>query len=361
MLSARPEIDSLVLYKPGRSLHDARSASGRVEMVKLASNESLWGPSPLAVEAVRRTALELQYYPLVQDPGLVAALACSHQVDDAQVVLGSGADELLRLLACAYVSPGDEVVYPHPSFSAYRHATLVAGGTPREVPLSPDGSADMEALLNAITTRTRVVYVCTPNNPTGGAVSPTAWRWYLEHVPESVLTIVDGAYLEYAAESPDYLQAVRAGRPVVVVRTFSKLYALAGLRIGWAAAPTDVVKALLKVREPFSVSSLAVEAAKASLEDAAFFDRVRAETIESRSRFMEALRARSRRFYPSATNFVAVSVSDENIVAEALTKEGFVVRPAGAFGLPGYLRISVGPWPIMEEFLGAFDRVMGAS
>ncbi len=361
MLSARPEIDSLVLYQPGRSLNDARTASGRVEMIKLASNESLWGPSPLAVEAVRRAALELQYYPLVQDPGLAAKLARMHQMDQDQLVVGSGADELLRLVASAYVSPGDEVVYPYPSFSAYRHATLVAGGTPREVPLAPDGSTDMDALLTAITPRTRVVYVCTPNNPTGGAVSPAAWQRYLERVPDSVLTVVDGAYLEYSLESPDYLEAVRAGRAVVVVRTFSKLYALAGLRIGWAAAPSDVVKSLMKVREPFSVSALAVEAAKASLEDQAFFDRVRAETLQSRSRFMEALRARSQRFYPSATNFVAVSVDRESSTAEALVQEGFVVRPAGAFGLPGHLRITMGPWPIMEQFLGAFDRVMGAS
>ncbi len=360
MLRARPEIESLLLYRPGRSLDDARSASGRTEMVKLASNESLWGPSPLALEAVRRATLEMQYYPLVQHPGLGAVLARTHHVDEDQLVVGSGADELLRLLASAYVSPGDEVVYPHPSFSAYRHATLVAGGIPHEVSLLADGSNDMEALVRAISPRTRLVYVCTPNNPTGGAVASDAWQWYLDHVPDSVLTVVDGAYLEYSPDSPDYLQAVREGRPVAVVRTFSKLYALAGLRIGWAAAPPDVVKALLKTREPFSVSALASEAAQASLQDEDFFHRVRRETIDSRSRLMKALQERSQRFYPSATNFVSLSVGQEQVVAEALLKEGFVVRPADTFGLPGYLRITVGPWPIMEKFVTSLDRVLGS-
>jgi histidinol-phosphate aminotransferase len=146
----------------------------------------------------------------------------------------------------------------------------------------------------------------------------------------------------------------------VVVRTFSKLYALAGLRIGWAAAPPDVVKALLKTREPFSVSALASEAAQASLQDEDFFHRVRRETIDSRSRLMKALQERSQRFYPSATNFVSLSVGQEQVVAEALLKEGFVVRPADTFGLPGYLRITVGPWPIMEKFVASLDRVLGS-
>ncbi|NMP24892.1 histidinol-phosphate transaminase [Sulfobacillus sp. DSM 109850] len=342
----------MTLYSPGQSLEDARRQSGREQMIKLASNESLWGPSPRALEAVRKALDHMQYYPAVQPPGLVQALARQVGVDDRQIVVGNGADEILRLAAAAFAGPGDEVVYPTPSFSAYRHSALLAGAEPREVRLAVDGANDLDAILASVTTRTRVVYLCSPNNPTGTPFSPELWDRYLAHIPDTVLTVVDGAYWEFQdAPRPDYRAAIQAGRPIIWVRTFSKLYALAGYRVGWAVAPVDVTAALKKVREPFSLNALGAIAAEASLEDDQYFSRIRAETLAARQYLIEKLDEAHIRHFPSASNFVTFSAGDDHRVAERLLAEGFVVRPTASFGLPGWIRVTVAPLPIMEHFI----------
>ncbi len=361
MVKPRPQVDAMTLYTPGRSLEDARQASGRKEMVKLASNESLWGPSPSVITAIQEALPHLQYYPAVQEPRLREVLAIRHGLKPGQIVMGNGADEMLRLVAAAFVSVGDEVLYPAPSFSAYRHSTLLAGGVPKEVPLAGNGANDLEAMCRAITERTRVVYLCSPNNPTGTPVTLEAWQRYLAEVPEHVVTVVDAAYEEFVAgpEMPDFLGAVRQDRAIVVVRTFSKLYALAGLRTGWATAPEWLMPALLKVREPFSLNSLGAVAAEAALKDSDYYGRVRQETLEARAFLLDALSQRGHQFFESQANFVTaalpVGVSD---VPNRLMAEGFVVRPTDAFGLPQHIRVTVAPQPILEEFLTAFDRVL---
>lgn len=362
MIDPRPEVKEMTLYVPGMSLSEARSDSGRHSMVKLASNESLWGPSPRAIEAARRALEASNYYPMVQEADFLEALAHNHGLAREQVMAGNGADEILRLAAETYVRAGDEVVYPSPSFSAYRHSALVAGAVPVAAGLAPNGANDVDAVLQAITPKTRLVYLCSPNNPTGTSFSREDFERYWAGVPDHVLTVVDSAYHEFNDGGvPDFAQAIADGRSMVWVRTFSKLYGLAALRIGWAAAPPEIIRNLLTVREPFSVNSLGWAAARASLDDQTYFSRVLSETLAARRFLCQQLNQMGITHFESQANFVTLAVpkSDEEMARE-LRCRGFVVRPTSSFGLPGYIRVTVAPIPILEGFLSALQSVLAS-
>lgn len=360
MIDPRPEVREMTPYVPGMSLSEAKADSGRHGMVKLASNESLWGPSPRAIEAAKRALEATNYYPMVQEVELLEALAQLHGFAREQVMAGNGADEILRLAAETYVRPGDEVVYPSPSFSAYRHAALVAGGVPIPVDLAPNGATNLDAVLQAISPKTRLVYLCSPNNPTGTVFSREAFARYMAHVPDYVLTVVDAAYHEFSENgAPDFAGAIGEGRPMLWVRTFSKLYGLAALRVGWAASSPEIIRNLLMVREPFSVNSIGWAAARASLDDRAYFSRVLSETIAARRFLCQRLDQMGISYFESQANFVTMAVphSDQDIDSE-LRHRGFIVRPTSSFGLPGYIRVTVGPISILEEFLSALQSVL---
>ncbi|MCY0877947.1 MAG: histidinol-phosphate transaminase [Firmicutes bacterium] len=361
-LKPRPEIDALPPYVPGTSLEEAREATGHQRMVKLASNESLWGPSPEALAALQRSLGQVPLYPPMQDPQLIRQLAQETGLPGDHIILGNGADELLRLAAQAYVNPGEEIIFPTPSFSAYYQCARLVGASPKPVPLGEDGANDLDAVLSQVTANTRLVYLCAPNNPTGAAFPRARWQAYLERVPENVLTVVDGAYLEFCPDEvrPDFIQAIRTAKPVLLVRTFSKLYALAGLRIGWAAGRPELVAPLLKARDPFSVSWPAILAARASLADKPYFARVLEETAEARRWLTQEMAARGYSTFTSHANFVTVDVRQSaQEIAQAMMAQGFVVRPATSFGLPSHVRITVAPKTILLDFLDAWDRVLG--
>ncbi len=362
-MQPRPEIDAMKLYAPGTSVEDAEKATGHVRVIKLASNESLWGPSPQAIQSAQKALASVQYYPGMQPPALVAALAKTHQISSQMILVGNGADEILRVIATAYSEPGTSILYPHPSFSAYHHSARLSGADPRPIGLRPSGENDLQAILNAIDGTTRVIYLCAPNNPTGGMISRRDWASFLAEIPKTVLVVVDGAYQEFMEEesAPDFLEAVRQGHPVIVVRTFSKLYALAGLRIGWAVAPPSVITALNKTREPFSLNAIGAQAATASLEDHEYFAWVLQETRNARSHLVEMLTSRGISHFSSQANFVTMKSpeEDERMMANRLLQQGFVVRPTTSFGLPGYLRVTVAPKNILDDFMRAWDQLKG--
>ncbi len=359
MLEPRAEVRAMAKYVPGMSLRQARARSGRQHLVKLASNESLWGPSPHAIECAQAALTDINYYPLMQESLLVEALSQREGVPAEDILVGNGADEILRLAAMAYVRPGDEVLYPHPSFSAYRHCTLMAGGTPVPIPLNARGANDLSGVAAALTKKTRLVYLCSPNNPTGTAFTPAEWEWYLDQVPEQVLTVVDGAYHEFhQCQSPNFLGAIQSGKSVLWVRTFSKLYGLAALRVGWGAAPSEIVQNLLRVRDPFSVNSVGWAAAQASLQDPQYFADVRAQNLAARDYLSRWLRAAGFPVFESEANFVTFQVSKpDHEVAQDLLDQGFVVRPTTSFGLPGWIRITMAPQPIMQELVSALESL----
>jgi histidinol-phosphate aminotransferase len=356
LLDPRPELWKLPRYEPGR----ASEVSGAPPAL-LASNENAWGPSPAAVRAAQEAALSMHRYP---DPGgqrLTSLLAERFHLQPEQIMLGDGADQLIRLLALAYLSPGNAAVIPRPSFQAYNLAVTVAGGLSVPVPLSPTGAVDPMRLAGAVSSATRIVFICSPNNPTGPAVPFAALRDAVEKLrSRPLLVVVDEAYQEFADDgsAATAIDLVRQNLPVVVLRTFSKAYGLAGLRIGWAAAPKPVIDVLTAVREPFSVNRIALAAAEAALLDPDHLQRVVAAVGAARRRFLDRATALGLVHYQSQANFATIKAGAAGPeVAALFAAEGVMVRATEPFGLARHLRVTMGTDDEMQRFWAAFPRV----
>jgi histidinol-phosphate aminotransferase len=358
----RPAIEELTPYQPGKPVEDVQRELGLERIVKLASNEGPFPPFPAALAAMERAARELNRYPDGGVYRLQEALAARHGVVFEEVAVGAGADGCLDMLSQATLDPGDEVACCWPSFPSYVIYARKQGASAVTVPLR-EQRYDLDALAGAVTARTKLVYVCHPNNPTGTMNTERELDPFFERVPEHVVVVIDQAYFEYI-DRPDYPDAVeayfKAGRRVVVLRTFSKIYGLAGLRVGYAVAPPDVVAAMTKTRRPFDVTSQAQAAALASLDDAAEIVRRRELNTQGLAQLEATLREHG--FTPGAGavgNFVYVEVGDEaQRLYEALLREGVIVRPLAGFGAPRALRISVGSPDENVFFAEALGRVL---
>jgi histidinol-phosphate aminotransferase len=335
----KPGVLDLVPYvavraEPGRRLY------------QMANNESAIGPSPAALEAYRAAATEIRLYPDGGARGLREAIAQAHDLNVDGIVCGNGSDELLTLLAHAYVQPGDEIVFSEHAFLVYHMAALASGGIPVAV-REPHLRADVDAMLAAITRRTRIVYIANPNNPTGTYISISELKRLHEGLPGNVLLVIDSAYAEYVAD-PDYdsgLDLVMQSENVVVTRTFSKAYGLAGLRVGWAYAPEAIVQVLHRVRGPFNVSVAAQRAATAALQDRAHLAQAIAHNTQWRGWLLEQMRGLGLRADDSAGNFILIHFTDAQQAKDAdgfLLERGIAMRPVSAYGLPNCLRMTVG-------------------
>jgi histidinol-phosphate aminotransferase len=361
----RPAVDGLTPYQPGRPIEDVQRELGLERVVKLASNEGPFPPFPAALEAIERAGPELNRYPDGGMYRLHEALAARHGVAFDQVCAGAGADGCLDMLSQAVLDPGDEIVCGWPSFPSYVIYASKQGATAVTVPLR-DHLYDLDALAAAVGPRTKLVYVCHPNNPTGTMNTKTELDAFLERVPDGPLVVVDQAYFEYIVR-PDYPDAVeeyvKRGRPVVVLRTFSKIYGLAGARVGYAVGPSDVCAAMAKVRRPFDVTTTAQVAALASLDGEIELARRRASNAEGLERLAVALRESGLEPAAGAVgNFLYVEVGDDAPgLFERLLREGVIVRPLQGFGAPWALRISVGSPEENELFAAALGRARGAS
>jgi histidinol-phosphate aminotransferase len=341
----RAALDGLIPYQPGRPVELVQRELGLTgPVIKLASNEGQYGPFPAALEAIERAAAEGNRYPDGGCYNVRAALAERHGLDLDQVVVGNGADAILNYLALAMLEPGDEVAFCWPSFPVYPINAAKMGAVAVRAPLA-GSSYDLDALASVVTPRTKLVYVTNPNNPTGGMVGRDALARFLDELPEHVLPVIDEAYFEYVGE-PDYPDSLREhlleGRRVVVLRTFSKIYGLAGLRVGWGAMPLDVAAALGKVKNAFDVSQPAQDAARASIGQDSEIARRAAETRQAREQLVAGLVALGLEPLPAVANFVSVPVGDGAALASELERLGLIVRPLGGFGDPASIRISVG-------------------
>ena len=352
----RPAIADLTPYQPGKPVEDVQRELGLDRVVKLASNEGPFPPFPAALEAMERAARDLNRYPDGGTYGLHAGLAARHGVPPEQVIAGSGADGCIDMLSQATLDPGDEVVCGWPSFPGYVIYALKMGAVPKLVPLH-EHRYDLDALLEAITPRTKLVYICHPNNPTGTMNSRAELDAFFARVPEHVLVVVDQAYFEYI-DQQDYPDAVeeyvKPGRRVVVLRTFSKIYGLAGLRVGYAVGPTETAAMMAKTRRPFDITTTAQLAALASMDDHAEIARRRALNAEGLASLAATLRQHGFEPAPGAVgNFLYVDVGEPVApLYDRLLQQGVIVRPLTGFGSPTAMRVSVGT-PDEIAFLGA--------
>ena len=361
----RPALAGLVPYEPGKPVEEVQRELGLDRVVKLASNEGQFGPFPAAIEALERGLPELNRYPDGGAFRLVTALAGKHGVDPENVAVAGGADAVVNYLSMALLDPGDEVVCGWPSFPSYVLDAAKMGATAVRVPLTAH-RYDVERILAAVTDRTKIAYLCNPNNPTGTMISRAEVDAFLAAVPAHVLTVLDEAYHEYV-EEPEYSDGIeecfKAGRRVLVLRTFSKIYGLAGLRVGYGIGPTEVVDAIKKVRNAFDVTQPAQDAAVASLGDPEELARRGRLNAEARARLVEACEELGLEVAtPAVANFVYAEVGeDARPVFDALLREGVIVRPLAGFGAPGAIRVTVGTLEETDLFAQAFRRVSVAS
>ncbi len=362
--SPRPSVSKLAPYVPGRPIEEVEAEYGIGGAVKLASNENPLGPSPRAVAAALTAVREVNRYPDGSGTVLRRALAARHGLSPDQVILGGGSSELIDIAVRTYLEPGDELLAPAAIFRMFPVAVGRAGGTIVEVPTLAGFRPDVDALLARVGSRTRILALANPNNPTGGYATRGDLERLLRALPDHVLPVVDEAYFEFARETGDYpdaLDALRGGRPLLVLRTFSKLHGLAGLRIGYGFAPLEVVAAMNKVREPFNTTSVAQAAALAALDDAEHAERTRALVRTERAFLLAELARRPVTAHPSLGNFLLVDLPVPYApVDPEFARRGVILRPMAGWGFPRSFRLSVGTRDENVRFLGALDDVIGA-
>lgn len=355
-LNVDQHIASLVPYLPGKPVEELERELGIPQAVKLASNENPRGPSPKACAALAQAAATLNRYPDGGGYKLRQALAGRWKVSPDQIVLGNGSDEILGLLTRAFLSPGDEAVMADHTFVIYKMVVTAARGRSIEVPLK-DWRHNLPAMADAVTSRTRLLFVCNPNNPTGTIVTASEVEALLARIPDNVLVVFDEAYYEYvrSADFPDSLAYLGQGRNVAVLRTFSKIYGLAGLRIGYGITTPDIAGYLNRVRPPFNVNSLAQQAALAALEDEDHVTQSRALNDGEMVRVRDGLSAIGLRVLPSEANFLYFDVQQDGAaVFTALLREGVIVRHIGG----QMIRVSIGLPEENDRFLQALKTVL---
>ncbi|HEY3413411.1 MAG TPA: histidinol-phosphate transaminase [Armatimonadota bacterium] len=361
-LSPRPAVNRLVPYSPGKPIEETKREFGLTDVIKLGSNENALGPSPKAVEAMKSALGELNLYPDGAAFTLKNALSERFGLPAGCITIGNGSDELIHYLGIAYLREGDNIVQGDPSFVRYESAAVLNDTECVKVPLK-NLTYDLETMADAVNERTRMVFVCNPNNPTGTINTKAEVERLMDRVPDSALIVLDEAYCEYVGspQYPDSIQYVKDGRNVIVLRTFSKIYGIAGLRVGYGLARPDIIRAVEQVREPFNVNSLAQVGATAALSDTEHLQRSASNNTEGKKAFYAAFEAMGLPYAPSEANFVFVDVKrDCRPVYMALLRKGVIVRTGDIFGLPTYLRVTIGTPEENQRFLSELKAILAA-
>ena len=356
-----PFLSGVIPYVPGKPIEEVEREFGISGSVKLASNENPLGPSPKALAALQAALPDIHRYPDGPGYSLCGALARHWDVAADMLVLGNGSNELLELVGRAFLVPGDEVVYAEQAFVVYDMVAQMCGATKVRVPLK-DFTHDLDGLRRAITPKTKLVFLANPNNPTGTCVRPAALEAFLADVPPEIILILDEAYYEYLPEGerPDAVRFVRQGRWLLVLHTFSKIYGLAGLRLGYGIGPAPLTAILHRLRAPFNVNSLAQAAAAAALTDTEHVARSRAVNEEGRRVLGQGLERLGLRVVPNVANFLLVDVGRSGpATCEALLARGVIVRPVAGYGFPNHLRITIGTPEENARCLAALAAVLG--
>lgn len=359
--AAHSHVLNLVAYEPGKPVEELAREMGLEpdRIVKLASNENPLGPSPKALEAMRRTLERAHFYPDGGAWALRNAIAEKLGLSRENVILGNGSNEIIEFLGHAFLSPGDEVVTAGHAFAVYSLMAQLFGAKTVEVP-DPDYTHDLDAMLTAITPRTRQVFIANPNNPTGTMVGQEAIDRFMANVPDHVVVVFDEAYFEFLDHAPDVLRYVREDRNVVVMRTFSKIQGLANLRIGYGLAPARIAAILQKTRQPFNANGIAQAGALAGLLDEDHMCRTKELTDQGRVFLESEFTSMGLEFVPSVANFVLLHVGDGDAVFQALLKRGVIVRAMRSYKLPDWIRVSVGTMEQNRQFIQELRELQSA-
>lgn len=357
---ANPQLRDLTVYEPGKPIEEtAREFKVEPgEITKLASNENPLGPSPKAINAMRAALASAQLYPDGGSFYLRNALAEKLGFGPENIILGNGSNEIIEFAGHAFLNRGDDVITPEYSFIAYKLVAKLFGARTVDTP-APEFQPDLNALLDAITPKTKIVFVANPNNPTGALISQDRIDHFISRLPEDIITVFDEAYFEFLDRAPDLLPYIREGRDIIVLRTFSKIHGLASLRVGYGIARPELIDVLQKTRQPFNANRIGQIGALAALEDEKHLCETKRVVDAGRDYLESQFRAMKLKFAPSAGNFVSVKVGDGAAVFKKLLAKKIIVRPLRNYNLPEWLRITVGTMEQNKKCIAALKEVLG--
>jgi len=356
---ANPQLRDLVVYEPGKPIEEtARELDVDPNaIIKLASNENPLGPSPKALDAMREALENARLYPDGGGFYLRNALAAKLDFTPENIILGNGSNEIIEFLGHAFLNRDDEVITSEQAFIAYKLIATLFGARTIETP-SPDYRHDLDAMLDAITPKTKMIFIANPNNPTGTLLAQDKIDNFISRVPENIVTIFDEAYFELLNDRPDALRYVREGRNIVVLRTFSKIHGLASLRVGYGVSSRDLIYVLQKTRQPFNVNGIAQAGALAALNDQAYQRKTKEVVDAGRAYLEEQFHDMQLGFVPGAANFVMVNVRGGAAVFKKLLAHKIIVRPLKGYNLPEWVRISVGTMEQNKKCIAALKEVL---
>lgn len=356
----KEQLLKLTPYQPGKSIEAVKRQYKLDHIVKLASNENPFGCSPQALDALQSNQTNLAIYPDGYATALRETLSSFLQVDGEEIIFGNGSDNLIQIISRALLHPNASTIMAAPTFSQYKHNAVIEGAICKEVPLI-NGEHDLDAMLAAIDDQTNVIWLCSPNNPTGTYIPESNLITFLEKVPSDILVVLDEAYYEYVV-AEDYYDSVNLARKyenLIVLRTFSKIYGLAALRIGYGVANQSIIKALEPAREPFNVNSLGQLAATAAIKDQEFINFCKEKNRQGLEQFYEFCGKYQLEYYPSQTNFILIDCKiDGDQVFQNLLERGYIVRSGKALGFPTAVRITVGSYQQNEGVLKALGEYL---
>lgn len=360
--SIRPNILRMQPYPPGKPIEEVQRELGLTDVVKLASNENPLGGSPLAIEAMKQAAESVHYYPDARGYSLKCKLAEKHGLNVENVMLGCGSDEIIGVLGNLFLEPGTELLMPEPSFMRYDAAASIGGAKLVKVPLDADFNFDVEALVQACTDMTRLLFLANPNNPTGTLLTKSQLDQVLQSVPKNTVVVLDEAYWEYVShpDYPDSLAKLKAGAPIICLRTFSKAYGLAGIRVGYGFADPEIVKSFNAARPPFDINSLALAGAEAALSDSSHLAQTLQLNQDGMSQITVAVEKLGLRTVASQANFVCIEVGDSAGISDQLLRQGVIIRPGIQLGMPKHIRVSIGTEQQNDRFLSALKKIVSS-
>lgn len=361
MVEEKKALSAIAPYAAGKPIDEVKREFGISEVVKLASNENPYGASPKAIKAAQMALENMNIYPDSNSYDLRNALAKKHGLDSNMFIFGTGSDGLIELLCKTFIEPGDEAIIPYPSFSLYETNVLASNGTAIKVPLNNDYAMDLDKMKKAITDKTKMVWLCNPNNPTGAAYSENAQTEFINSVPDDILIVIDEAYYEYALgdkEYPNSQKLLKEHKNIIILRTFSKIHGLASLRVGYGMAAPSIINSMDKIRAPFNVNSIAQAAAVAALDDVEFEKTTILKNEENKRYLYAEFEKLGMPYIKSNTNFIMVNtMRDSKTMYVELLKKGYIVKGGHVLGMEGFLRVTIGTKEECRGFISALKEI----